>query len=65
MLFIRRVVNESLIIGADIEVKVAFIEDGSVCLGVEAPREIPVSRKEVLNKIKSFFSRGIRIDNHK
>lgn len=64
MLFINRVVNESLIIGTDIEVKVAYIKDGSVCLGVDAPREIAVSRKEALKKIKAIVKKS-KLEDHK
>ena len=58
MLFISRLVNESILIGENIEVKVTFIEGGSVCMGIQAPREIPVSRKETLKKIKAMVRRG-------
>lgn len=48
MLVLQRKVNEIITIGDSIEVQVVRVkEDGSVRLGITAPREIPVHRKEV------------------
>ena len=48
MLVLQRKINEIITIGDCIEVQVVRVkEDGSVCLGITAPREIPVHRKEV------------------
>jgi carbon storage regulator len=47
MLVLTRTVGESLLIGSDIIVTVERIRDGSVRLGIRAPREIPVIRLEL------------------
>lgn len=48
MLVFRRRTGESFYIGNNIEVEVLEIENGQVKLGVRAPREIPVLRKEIV-----------------
>ena len=58
MLFISRLVNESILIGEGIEVKVVLIEDGTVCIGIQAPREISISRKESLKQIRAIVRKS-------
>ena len=52
MLIIGRRVNESIRIGGDIKVTVVDIQAGMVRLGIEAPRESPVWRGEVISVIE-------------
>lgn len=52
MLVLSRRANESIIIGNDIEIKVLGIEDGKVKLGIEAPRDIEIYRKEIYVEIE-------------
>jgi carbon storage regulator len=47
MLVIRRRVGETLVIGSDIEVEVLESGGSQVKLGIRAPREIGVVRKEI------------------
>ena len=53
MLVITRKVNESLVIGGDIEISVVSVEDGKIRLGVNAPREVKIYRKEIYEEIKA------------
>jgi carbon storage regulator len=46
MLVIRRRPGQSLLIGPDIEVEVVDLSAGRVKLGVRAPREVLILRKE-------------------
>jgi carbon storage regulator len=47
MLVIRRRPGESILIGDDIEIQVAEIGAGRVKLGIAAPAQVTVVRKEV------------------
>lgn len=47
MLVIRRRAGESILIGEDIEIQVAEIGAGRVKLGIAAPADVTVLRKEV------------------
>jgi carbon storage regulator len=47
MLVLTRKTNESIVIGDDIEVSVLAVSRDKIRLGISAPKEIPVYRKEV------------------
>lgn len=47
MLVITRKKGESLLIGDDIEITVSKIDDGSVKIGIKAPKEMNILRKEL------------------
>ena len=48
MLILRRKAGETLVIGDDIKVAVLDINEGSVRLAIEAPKQIPILRSELL-----------------
>lgn len=50
MLVLSRKVGESVMIGDDIVVTVVRFDNGAVRLGIEAPRELPVARNELIFK---------------
>jgi carbon storage regulator len=52
MLVLSRKKNESIIINNDITIVVVEIRGDKVRLGVEAPKEVPVHRREVYDAIK-------------
>jgi carbon storage regulator len=47
MLVIRRRMGETLCIGGEIEVEVLAVTGSQVKLGIRAPREVPVVRREI------------------
>ena len=51
MLVLTRKGNQSIMIGDDIEVSVLAIMGEKVRIGIEAPRAVPVFRKEVYIEI--------------
>jgi carbon storage regulator len=53
MLVLSRKPNESIIIDGNITVSVLRVDNDNVRIGVEAPLEIPVMRKEIYEEIKS------------
>jgi carbon storage regulator len=52
MLVLTRKSNQSIMIGDDIEVSVLAIMGEKVRIGIQAPRDVPVFRKEVYLEIK-------------
>jgi carbon storage regulator len=56
MLVLTRKSNQSIMIGDDIEVSVLAIMGEKVRIGIEAPRSVPVFRKEVYLEIQQDAS---------
>ena len=52
MLVLSRKKNQSIVINDDITVVVVEIRGDKVRLGIEAPKEVPVHRREVFDAIK-------------
>lgn len=53
MLVLTRKQDESLIIGEGIEIKIVEISGKSVKIGIDAPKDVQIYRKEVFEAIKS------------
>lgn len=62
MLIITRKKGESLMIGDDIEITISKIEDGSVKIGIEAPKNISILRKELYEQVKDENKQAIKVD---
>ena len=52
MLVLTRKTNQSIMIGDDVEVTVLAVSRDKIRLGITAPRDVPVFRKEVYLSIK-------------
>ena len=61
MLVLSRKKNESIVINDDIRIVVVEIRGDKVRLGVEAPKEVPVHRREVYDAIR----RSVDAENEK
>ena len=53
MLVLSRKTNESIVIDGNITVSVLRVDHDNVRLGIDAPLEIPVLRKEIYEAIKT------------
>lgn len=62
MLVLTRKKGESLIIGDNIEITVARIDDNSVKLSINAPKNITILRKELLNQISDENKNAAKVD---
>ena len=51
MLVLSRKIGEIITIGSSVKVTVLSFDRGVIRLGIEAPKSIPVHRKEVYDKI--------------
>jgi carbon storage regulator len=58
LLVLTRKSNQSIMIGDDIEVSVLAVMGEKVRVGIEAPRSVPVFRKEVYLEIQQDRSAG-------
>lgn len=52
MLVLARKLNESIVLGDDITIKVISIDKGVVKLGIDAPQNISIMRSELLEDVK-------------
>ena len=64
MLILTRKKGESIIINGNIEVKVLEIKDGKVSIGIEAPRDLDIFRKELYDSIEeeNIKASNIKLD---
>ncbi|MFP4199145.1 MAG: carbon storage regulator CsrA [Halanaerobium sp.] len=60
MLVLTRKLNEKIMIGDQIEITVVGIENGKVQLGIEAPKEIEIMRKELLEDVKEENQKAVK-----
>jgi len=62
MLIITRKKGESLMIGDDIEIVISKIDDGSVKIGIEAPKNVTILRKELYEEVEMENKEASKID---
>ncbi len=60
MLVLTRKSNQSIMIGDEIEVSVLAIMGEKVRIGIQAPRDVPVFRKEVYLEIQQEQARDAK-----
>ncbi|MDW7667997.1 MAG: carbon storage regulator CsrA [Bacillota bacterium] len=59
MLVITRKKDESFLIGDDIEIKIIETEDGRVKIGIEAPKDKRIVRKEILEEVTDTNKKSV------
>lgn len=62
MLVITRKKGESVLIGDNIEITIAKIDDGSVKIAISAPKEVTILRKELYSEIQEENKQAAKID---
>lgn len=58
MLILTRRTGETICIGDEIEVKVLAVKGNQVRIGITAPKDTPVHREEIYERIQRERSRG-------
>lgn len=62
MLVLSRKINESIVIGENIEIKVLAIEGEQVKLGIVAPKSVKVHRSEVYDAIQEQNKAALNVN---
>ncbi|MGI6537595.1 MAG: carbon storage regulator CsrA [Caldicoprobacterales bacterium] len=62
MLVVTRKINEGIVIDEDIEITIVGVEDGKVKLGINAPKDKKIYRKEIFEAIKEENRKAMKID---
>ncbi len=62
MLVLTRKTNQSIMIGDEVEVSVLAVMGEKVRIGIQAPRSVPVFRKEVYLEIQNERANGVPDD---
>jgi carbon storage regulator len=65
MLVLSRHVNEVIMIGDDIKIKVISVRNDMVRLGIDAPRAVAVHREEVWRRIEDRAAAGRAADERR
>lgn len=52
MLALARKINQSIMIGSDIEITLLEIKSDQVKIGINAPKSVPIYRKEIYMQIQ-------------
>ncbi len=62
MLILNRKIGESIILDDDIEIKILDIQDGRIKIGIEAPKNISILRKEVYDEVIEENKKSLDVD---
>ncbi len=62
MLALSRKINESIMIGHDIEITILEIKGEQVKIGINAPKSVPLYRKEIYVQIQEANKEAVSAD---
>ena len=62
MLILNRKIGESIILGDDIEIRILEVQDGKIKIGIEAPKDVTILRKEVYDEVIEENKNSLVID---
>jgi carbon storage regulator len=60
MLVLSRKLNEKIVIDDQIEITIVGIENGKIQLGIDAPKNIEILRKELLDDVKEENKEAVK-----
>lgn len=63
MLALSRKKNEAIVVNNNVEITILEIKGDQVKLGITAPREVPIYRKEVYVQIQEANKEAMSVDN--
>lgn len=62
MLVVKRKKGESILIGDDIEINIVSLDNGSVKIAIDAPKNITILRKELYAEVEEENKKATEID---
>lgn len=62
MLVLSRKKNEEIVIGDDIVLTIVEVRGDKVRIGIDAPKPVPVHRREVYDAIKRTAAKALPVD---
>lgn len=65
MLVLSRKVNEEILLGKDISIKIIAISDTQVRIGITAPPEVQILRAELLETVKENIIEASKLSSQK
>lgn len=65
MLALSRRINESIMLGNDIEISILEIKGEQVKIGIKAPNSVPVYRKEIFLQIQEENKKAVASEQTK
>lgn len=63
MLALARKVNESIIVNDNIEITVLEVKGDQIKIGIDAPKSVPIYRKEIYSQIRESNAEAANIAN--
>lgn len=63
MLVLNRKPGESILIGDDVEIRILEVADGGIKIGIEAPRDRTILRKEIYEQVVQENRKAMEGDN--
>lgn len=62
MLALARKINQSIVIGNDIEITLLEIKGDQIKIGINAPKSVPIYRKEIYEQIQDENKKSAQSD---